>query len=333
MFKAKFIPVCILGLIIGISLNGCTGSYGNHSFDEILTMKRHPGMTFKAVSGNTIIGRYGDNDQSIFGISLLDNNRFAVCSSPGMKPNIRISGNIVVWQDGRYGNQDIFGYDLKSRAEFPVCVAPEDQITPQVSANYIAWQNKKGEIYCYNLKTKETTNLLLKNRYYSYNNPDFELSEGQPFDLDGNTIVWVNQGKVFACDLTRKEEYIITDGGVKGDVCIHDNILVWLDITPTSPLWKKTSKGDLVAYNISTQKVTSLPKTAARIYGFTTDGNYVIWYDERESKATVYAYDLSTGEEFRLGQPYWGQQLDIDNNVMIWSDQESTKAMRISRTR
>jgi hypothetical protein len=151
--------------------------------------------------------------------------------------------------------------------------------------------------------------------------------------MDGNTIVWVDQGKVFACDLTRKDEYLIRDQGVKSSVRIHGETLVWMDITPTSPLWKKTSKGDLVAYNMSTQKETPLPKTASKIYGFTTDENYVIWYDERESNAAVYAYDLSTGEEFRLGQPYWGQQMDIDDNVMIWADQESPKAMRISRTR
>jgi beta propeller repeat protein len=46
---------------------------------------------------------------------------FPICIAAGDQFDPAISGDTVVWYDGRNGNADIYGYDLSAHSEFPIC--------------------------------------------------------------------------------------------------------------------------------------------------------------------------------------------------------------------
>lgn len=243
------------------------------------------------MSGNIVVWvdeRNGDSD--IYGYNMATGTEFPVCVATGEQRAPRVSGDTIIWQDHRNGNRDIYGYDLVTMTEFPVCIREVAQAAPRVSSDIILWLDSRNEtpaIYGYDLTTGQEFPVII---------PDHP--PGQPFELSGKVMVWSYQGGIYGYDLESGTEFTIATGGYKDFVSIGGDTVVWLDSSPTSPLWEESSKGDLVAYNLETGKEYYLPETYAYIFDPVVSGNLVVWLDDRKDDSDIYSYDLVAGAEF-----------------------------------
>ena len=64
---------------------------------------------------------------------------FRVTTSSAEQSWPSISGDYVVWRDGRNGNLDIYGYHLPSRTEIRITTDTSNQYAPQISGNLVVW--------------------------------------------------------------------------------------------------------------------------------------------------------------------------------------------------
>jgi beta propeller repeat protein len=144
----------------------------------------------------------------------------------------------------------------------------------------------------------------------------------QPFELSGKVMVWCGvYGDIYGYDLDSGTEFPIATGGYKDFVSIGGNTVVWLDSSPTSPLWEESSKGDLVAYDLTTGEEYRLPRTFAYIFDPVVSGELVVWSDDRNDDRDIYGYDLAAGVEFPVCVKEGSQTNPaIDGNIVVWVD-------------
>ncbi|RLC64708.1 MAG: hypothetical protein DRI01_02940 [Chloroflexi bacterium] len=271
-----------------------------------------------AISGNIIVWvdeRSGDSD--IYGYNMATRTEFPVCVAPGEQRDPRVSGDTIVWQDRRNGNWDIYGYDLVTMTEFPVCTREDAQVAPRVSGNLVLWLDGRTE------KIASSGYNLEAGRRFPVSIP--EHPPRQPFELSGKVIVWSYQGgiygDIYGYNLESGTEFPIATGGYKDFVSIGGNTVVWLDSSPTLPLWEEPSKGDLVAYNLTTGEEYRLPRTFAYIFDPVVSGELVVWSDDRNDDRDIYGYDLVAEVEFPVCVRE-GRQTNpaVDGDIVVWVD-------------
>lgn len=111
------------------------------------------------VTSNGRVRTPGTDDKLVISGLVSDTLQTVTISSPSYMDSPDISGTVIVWVDGRNGNQDIYGMDLVTGDVFPVCTNAGPQTTPFISGNIIAWRDRRnstlGDIYFYNLVTKQ----------------------------------------------------------------------------------------------------------------------------------------------------------------------------------
>ncbi|MBI4227552.1 MAG: S8 family serine peptidase [Candidatus Omnitrophica bacterium] len=138
-----------------------------------------------------------------------------------------ISGNRIVWQDGRRGDWDIAGYDLASGAEFPVVVAPGDQLHPAISGSQVFWEDWRSGLLTpmlHDLATHSETTLPT---------PFFTAQEEDP-TVPGDRIVWQDDRNgnedIYLYDLaTHAERQITLDPADQVNPAISGDWVVWQD--------------------------------------------------------------------------------------------------------
>ena len=270
-----------------------------------------------AISGNIIVWvdeRNGDSD--IYGYDMATRTEFPVCVAPGEQRDPRVSGDIIVWEDrSQAGNFDIWGYNLKTNTKFPVCVEEGHQVAPRVSGDLVLWLTSGSDIANsgYNLET---------GRKFPFSIPPPQPR--QPFELSGKVMVWTRRGipgGIYGYDLESGTELPIATGRYRDFVSIGGDTVVWLDSSPTSPLWEEQSKGDLVAYNLTTGEEYRLPRTFAYIFGPVVSGELLVWSDDRNNDRDIYGYDLTVGVEFPVCTSK-GRQTNpaIEGDIVVWVD-------------
>jgi beta propeller repeat protein len=121
-----------------------------------------------------------------------------------------ISGDWIVYADGRNGNSDIFAYQVSSGTEIQVTTNDKDQISPLISGNLIVWVDRRNW-------DGETPVALRGNDVYGY-----DLSTGEEFPIsaepsssriigvDGN-LVAVNEGYEILLDKNGNEDELATN--------------------------------------------------------------------------------------------------------------------------
>ena len=192
-----------------------------------------------------------------------------------------VSGNTVVWQDGRNEattGWDIWGYDLATGCEFPICSAAGNQNYPRISDNVVVWADPRdsqgtfrSDIYAYDLVARR----------------EFPIRVGwaqryQPA-IWGNTVVWFEfeaglQCNLYSCDLTSGQQLLVSDRpGIQTPAAMWGNIVVlWCMETSDSP---------------------------------------------RVTRRWVYGYDLATGREFPVcGDPMAPEFPAIYGGTVVWDD-------------
>ncbi|MFP6621213.1 MAG: dockerin type I domain-containing protein [Pirellulaceae bacterium] len=121
-----------------------------------------------------------------------------------------ISGDWIVYSDGRNGNSDIFAYQVSSGTEIQVTTNDKEQMSPLISGNLIAWVDRRNW-------DGQSDPYLRGNDVYGY-----DLSTGQEFPIsakpyssriigvDGN-LVAVNEGYEVLLDKNGNEDELATN--------------------------------------------------------------------------------------------------------------------------
>jgi beta propeller repeat protein len=239
-----------------------------------------------AISDDWVVWRDYRNDPSdsprtadIYARNLSSGQETALCTDSANQGPPAIDGNIVVWDDNRNGTYDVYGYDLLTQMEFPICRDPGDQVNARVSGTKVIWSdyhNPNTEIRGIDLSNGQAFTILT-------NSPT-----QTPPDISGEWVVW-NNG---------------TEGLYATNLVTHGNILVRPRSEAIHPIQSPVIAGDLIVWyegegggpnptplfaefipNGSTFPVCT--QTGIR-YDPATDGNIIVWVDERNGNADIY---------------------------------------------
>ncbi len=284
---------------------------------------------------------------------------FPISTAPNDQMRPAISGDVVVWQDGRDGNSDIYGSNLSAHNEFTVCTATNDQQAPAICGDIVVWHDErsgKADIYGYDLNLGQeftvcteaadqfqpdvSGDLVVWHDYrnQSVSNRDiygYNLGTGQEFTvctnvftqtypaIDGNVVVWYD---------TRNEPY----GDIYGrdlsnsqefSICTVVGNQYYVDISGDIVVWQDGRKGyewDIYGYNLSiSQELTICLKSGNQMHP-AIEGDLVVWQDDRSGNADIYGYSLSTGQEFPICTDDAGQDWPaFYGNVVVWEDERN----------
>jgi beta propeller repeat protein len=242
---------------------------------------------------------------------------FPVGSVAGQQVSPNVSGDIVVWQDGRTDSGgDIYGYDLTTGTEFVIASgASYDQVSPAVSGDIVVWQdNRNGnqDIFGYDLAAAS--------------NPEFPIcivagTQNTPA-IDGDYVVWRDNredsgGDIYGYNLAEAEEFLIAGGNSFDQInpAISGDIVVWQD--------NRNGTQDIYGYDLSTAATFPICTVAGNQTAPAISGNFVIWQDDRaDSGGDIYGYDLISQREFpvSVGTEYDQISPSISGDIVVWQD-------------
>ena len=217
-----------------------------------------------------------------------------------------IYGNIIVWQDTRYGLPDIFMLDLgEDGIPYTDDDGGETRITsdpttkqnyPGIGENRIVYtsnENGKADIYLYDIPTGITTQITM----------DPENQWGPK--IYGDYIVWTDNrngnNDIYAYDLS-----VDTD---------NDGIKNYLEDPRLDP--------DPAEYPITTDPA---PQRYPYVYG-----DIIVWTDFRtaagERGMDIYMYKFSTGQEYAITDDDFTQkEPHIWDNKIVWQDNRNERS-------
>ena len=221
---------------------------------------------------------------------------FPICTNSATQGNPMISGNFVVWRDGRNeGYYSIYGYNLETNTEFLICCTATSIINTNIKGNIVTWQQRVDNEQGY---------------------------ETWQYDLDTAIKSMVNDNEVIQADSNEDvQKFDIPTIKDWNPVDRDGNRILYCDYSPTFSLWRVGRAGDLVIFNLENQETFRLPETWTKIYSPRIKGNYVIWIEDIYDEPDIFGYDLVTNKSFTICNKD-GMQLnpDIDGNVVVWRD-------------
>jgi len=94
------------------------------------------------VSGSKVVWSTAAGD--IYGFDLRTRRRFTVSTAAGIKTDVQIDGDLVVWVDGRDGRGDIYARDLATDTEMAVSADRAAQTSPRVSGDTVVWLEERS---------------------------------------------------------------------------------------------------------------------------------------------------------------------------------------------
>ncbi|HOU91906.1 MAG TPA: FG-GAP-like repeat-containing protein, partial [Polyangiaceae bacterium] len=131
---------------------------------------------------------------------------FPICTAGGYQREPAISGDTVVWVDGRNDDGDIYGYDLTTGRAFPICTAVGYQGLLAISGDTVVWADQRhgeddSDIYGYDLTTGR----------------EFPICTAVGWQwgpaISGDTVVWTDyrndDDDIYGYDLTTGREFPI----------------------------------------------------------------------------------------------------------------------------
>lgn len=265
---------------------------------------RHRKLTADDIAGATWIRKQYPSD----------GGAFPICTASGDQTSPAISGNMVVWVDGRNGNPDIYGYDLSTHKEFPICTAPGEQSQVRISGNTVVWTDyrdgevdlpwgRSGDIYGYDLAAKR----------------EFVICDasGDQFSptISGDTVVWEdmrwdNVTDLFGYDLSTSSEFYIPTSSWAMFPRVSGNRLVYID---------SIDDGVITVYDLANGDTYTISPNAFNPEAFALDDDYYVWWDMRGSGWGVYGYDFTTGTEFPIsigGARTWA--IAVSGGTVVW---------------
>jgi beta propeller repeat protein len=184
----------------------------------------------------------GDYDIWMYTISTGEEKQ--ITNEPGDQAFPAVSGNRVVWQDGRNGNNDIFLYDISSGTETRLTTDILDQMNPSISQDLVVWEdfryttpqtNVQSEIVLYRISTGVETRVT--------SNPS---SQRNP-KVAGQRIVWMDDRNggldLYSYDIPTGVEQRLVGPGSKN---------VWPVVTNDAVAWYSDGKPCLAGHGTPT---------------------------------------------------------------------------------
>ena len=221
--------------------------------------------------------------------------------------NLDIGGDFVVWKEStEKTGDDIWGYNLATREKFVINNEPGNQRFPYIVGDHVLYRGEEKyetrthwTYHLYNLTTGETLAVdITSNAHLSYLplfEDDFPAWEYMPW------IYYESLGY---------DPSVVTDG----------RTIIWLDNSPTTPLWEDGRAGDIVAYNYDQQTEIRLPRTWAYVGEYAVSGNFVVWTEGgKRQYHDIFGYDIASGSRFPIFQgDTWVGNVAMDDGVVIW---------------
>jgi beta propeller repeat protein len=218
--------------------------------------------------------------------------------------NPSISGDKIVWEEDRNGNDDIYLYDLSTNQETQITEYGGEN--PSISGDKIVWEDDY-DIYMYDLST----------------NQEIQITTGSIFtknpSISGDKIVWKESGIIYMYDLSTNQEIQITTGSfLTKNPSISGDKIVWED--------DRNGNDDIYMYDLSTNQETQITTDSNTQTNPSISGDKIVWEDDRNGNFDIYMYDLSTNQETQIvkySNPFFRHveaNPSISEDKIIWED-------------
>ena len=266
------------------------------------------GTDFKdnpAIDGDRVV--WTENND-IYLYDLLSGTERQITTDPSSQDYARISGDRVVYRDGRKGYWHVFLSDLSTGQEQPIGTGTISELSADISGDNIVWKderNHKNELWSYNLATKVERKIA----------PD-AVNPDQPA-ISGSRVVYtdVRNGNtdIYLYDLnTGGETRITSDPGFSVYPDISGDTIVWGDTRNTNM--------NIYAYNIATKTETRLSSAKGAEQFPRISGNLVTWqWTSPSAIRNIVLYDMRNMTAFQI-TPNEGEKgnPDISGNRVSW---------------
>ncbi|OHB90053.1 MAG: hypothetical protein A3C38_04295 [Planctomycetes bacterium RIFCSPHIGHO2_02_FULL_50_42] len=210
------------------------------------------------------------------------------------------------------GNWDVWLLNIKSGNKRQISANHSwHEMLPRIWGDSVVWEDWRngyglGDIYLYNLKTKETRQITT--------DPG---AQGKP-DIYKDVIVWHDKRNgnwdIYLYDLDKGEERRLTDDPAdQFSPVIHGDHVVWVD--------SRNGNWDIFTHNLSTGTTTCICNDPSKQWWPQIWKNTILWVDERAGESAIYVYDITTGKGKPLcNSPAPQRQPAIYENRIVWMD-------------
>lgn len=238
-----------------------------------------------------------------------------VCTEIGSQVHPDISGDRVVWEDGRDGSYtNIYMYDFADGSTIEIPTGEFSAMYPSISGIHIVWKEaidisfSSLNIYCYNI-ISETTQVI---------ESDISVHNMRPISISANKIIYDKGGTLWLYDLenNNKEElgegtWAQTDG--ESVVCLRPPF---------------SSEPEVYVYDLQGPDFGDLTDDSWLQYTPDISGSRVVWSDNRNGDGPggiwdIIMYNLTdeTEEVVSSGMlPGYYRTPAIDNELLVWQE-------------
>jgi TolB protein len=240
----------------------------------------------------------------------------AVCTATRTQYYPDIDGDLIVWQDDRYGSgyvfkNDIFLYDLGTSSEKVVTKANGFQLYPAISGQRIVWHDTRDanppNIYMYDLDAQTESPVWTA-----------EGSQSSP-DIANHRVVCLDNRSgypnISMYDLDAQTETAITNvDSQKESPAICGDRIVWADM--------RNGNWDIYIYDLSTGLERRLVgREGAEQYPAVSEAG-VVWVDFRNGPdGDLYFYDFALERETPLVvNPDRQSYPAVSGSRIVWED-------------
>lgn len=232
---------------------------------------------------------------------------------PGVEEvsSINVYKDHVVYQSWR-GNWDVWMLNLKSGNKWEISAGDGwHEMLPSIWGDFVVWEDWRngyglGDIYLYNLKTKETRQITSDPK-----------AQGKP-DIYNDIIVWHDKRHdnwdIYLYNLTTGEERRLTDDPAdQFSPVIYGNYIVWVDA--------RNGNWDIFMHDLSSGTTKCICDEPSKQWWPQIWKDTVLWVDERGGESAIYVYNISTMQERPLCTSAAPQrQPAIYENRIVWMD-------------
>src|SRR5665647_1510057 len=244
-------------------------------------------------------------------------------TTSGSASNPDISGNKIVWQDSRLGNEksDIYMYDIFTKKETQITNNGSNHYSPVIYRNKVAWMEwyvnpvdlVDGGFYMQDISTKKqrlimTFSDLVDNSAIYGDKIVFEIyNVASPgvyiYSLSTSKLETISESAFYPAIYGNKIVSVGYQDGIPGDG--SDNIYI---------------------YDLSAKKQTQLTTNSSDSENPVVYGNSIVWQDNRNGNWDIYAYDLITHQQIHTTNKSDQVEPSIDNNKVVWQDNRNGKS-------
>jgi len=233
-----------------------------------------------------------------------------------------ISGNWIVWADGRDGDSAIYAYNLATGIERRLTPGPASAHNPAISGDSIVWQeydNDNYDIWLYDLGSDTKTRITT------------DPADQTAPSIDGNLIAWQDNRDgswdIYAYDLNSDTETLLTPDTPDSDQinpAVSGHLVTWQDYRYFNEDWGSNFY-DIFLYDTTSDTIYNLtPDTPDTDQQFPAiSGTRVVWQDDRNNQyGDIYMNDTSTWVSSAVNDAAdsWKILPSISGNTVVWLD-------------